>query len=59
MPLWDTVKVSPPDLKGEKPFAPYSGFTLGTPVLTNLYLCQAKVHPCEKVINNNDNIIQN
>ena len=35
MSMWDTVKRSPSDLKGKKPFAPYSGFTLGTLYFTH------------------------
>ena len=48
--LWDTVKGPPPDLKGKKTFTPHSGFTLGTPVFTHLYPCQAAVLPRRKVI---------
>ena len=33
--LWDTVKGSPPDLKGKHPYTPSSGFTPGAPVFTH------------------------
>ena len=43
--LWDTVKGPPPDLEGKDPFTFHSGFTPGTPVLT-----QAEVFSNGKVL---------
>ena len=32
-----------------EPFSPYSGFTLGTPVFTHSYFCQAPNYPLQNV----------
>ena len=43
--LWDTVKGSPPDLKGKTPFTPYSGFTSGTLVFTHYTSARQRYSP--------------
>ena len=44
------MKGSPPDHKGKKHFAPYSGFTPGTPVFNHSHPCQAEVQTLGKVL---------
>ena len=45
MLLWDTVKGSPPDPKGENPYSPYSGFIQGTLVFTHYIPARQRYSP--------------
>ena len=57
MSLWDTVKGSPPNLKGENPFAPYIEWFYFGQVFTHFTPARQRYSPTERGYPKHDNII--
>ena len=49
---------TPPNLKGEHPFTPYSGFTPGTPFFSHYSSARWRYAPHDKEMSNNSKILR-